>query len=66
MPKPSIGGVRPKVVGLAGVLAQSGVVSAAFGRWPGFVLMITALVVVLVMALATVLIAAFGAAHFLG
>ena len=33
--------VQPKR-GIAGVLVQAPVVSAAFGRWPGFVLMMAA------------------------
>jgi hypothetical protein len=36
--------VRPKF-GLANVLAQSETVANAFGRWPGFVIMMTALLV---------------------
>jgi hypothetical protein len=49
------GSVRPKIGGLAGVLAQASVVSAAFGKWPGFVLMMTALAVILALSFATVM-----------
>ena len=35
----------PKVsMGLANILAQSGVVANAFGRWPGFALILAALI----------------------
>ena len=37
--------LRPKSGGLAGVLAQAPAVSAAFGRWPGLIFMMTALLV---------------------
>jgi hypothetical protein len=38
----------PKVsMGLANILAQSGVVANAFGRWPGFALILAALIFVL-------------------
>jgi hypothetical protein len=37
--------LRPKSGGLAGLLAQAPAVSAAFGKWPGFILMMTALLI---------------------
>jgi hypothetical protein len=52
--------LRPKMSGLADVLAQAPLVAAAFGRWPGFILMMTALVVVLALGVATILIASKG------
>src|ERR1700676_2202082 len=58
--------VLPKWGGLAGVLAQAPVVSAAFGRWPGFVLMMTALFIVLALGVVTALVAAKGTAHLIG
>jgi hypothetical protein len=39
------GSLRLKSGGLAGLLAQAPAVSAAFGRWPGFILMLTAMLV---------------------
>ena len=58
--------LQPKWGGIAGVLAQAPVVSAAFGRWPGFVLMMTALLVVLTLGAVTILIASKGATHLIG
>jgi hypothetical protein len=55
--------LRPKPGGLAGILAQAPAVSAAFGRWPGFVLMMTAMVVVLVLGTGAMLLASNGAVH---
>jgi hypothetical protein len=44
----------PRVsLGLGNILAQSGVVANAFGRWPGFVLMVLALMVALAVGLVT-------------
>jgi hypothetical protein len=43
--------------GLANILAQAPALSAAFGRWPGFVVMMTALLGVLMLGVATLLIA---------
>jgi hypothetical protein len=56
----------PKWGGLAGVLAQAPALSAAFGRWPGFVLMMTALLVVLALGLLTILVTSKGATHLIG
>jgi hypothetical protein len=44
----------------------SPVVSAAFGRWPGFVLMMTALLVVLALGLFAILVVSKGATHLTG
>ena len=52
--------------GIADVLAQAPVVSAAFGRWLGFVLMMTALLAVLALGGVTVLVASKGAMHLMG
>ena len=35
--------------GISGILAQAPVVAAAFGRWPGFVLVTTAILVILIL-----------------
>jgi hypothetical protein len=58
--------LRPKWDGIAGVLAQAPLVSAAFGRWLGFVLMMTAMFVVLGLGVVTILAASIGVAHLLG
>lgn len=58
--------MRPKWGGLAGVLAQAPVLSAAFGRWPGFVLMMTALALIFVLGVVTILVASKGATHLIG
>jgi hypothetical protein len=58
--------LRPKWGGIAGVLAQAPALSAAFGRWPGFVLMMTALLVVLALGLVTIMAASKGATHLIG
>ena len=55
-----------KASGLAGVLAQAPVVSAAFGRWPGFVLMMTAMFVVLALSVVMILVASKSVVHLLG
>ena len=55
-----------KASGLAGVLAQAPVVSAAFGRWPGFVLMMTAMLVVLALSVVMILVASKSVVHLLG
>jgi hypothetical protein len=52
--------------GLAGVLAQAPVVSAAFGRWLGFILMMTALLVPFALSAVAILIASKGATHLIG
>jgi hypothetical protein len=43
------------VYGFASILAQAAVVSAAFGRWLGFVLMMTALLGVLALGTLAIL-----------
>jgi hypothetical protein len=56
----------PRVsMGLGNILAQSGVVASAFGRWPGFVLMVLALLVALALGIATAGILAKGIMHVL-
>ena len=55
-----------KASGLADVLAQPPVVSAAFGRWPGFVLMMTAMFVVLALSVVMILVASKSVVHLLG
>jgi hypothetical protein len=56
----------PKFGGVADVLAQAPLVSAAFGRWLGFVLMMTAMFVVLGLGVVTILAASIGVAHLIG
>jgi hypothetical protein len=55
-----------KASGLAGVLAQAPVVSAAFGRWLGFILMMTALLVPFALSAVAILVASKGATHLIG
>jgi hypothetical protein len=49
--------LRPKPGGLAGLVAQAPAVSAAFGRWPGFILIMTALLVFFSFGVVTILVA---------
>jgi hypothetical protein len=55
--------VQPKLAGIADVLAQAQVVAAAFGRWPGFILMMAALVVILTLGILTIVAASKAVAH---
>jgi hypothetical protein len=50
---------------MASILAQSPAVAGSFGRWPGFILMVMAMVVVLTVSLATVFAIGKGASHLL-
>ena len=59
-------GRRGSLHGLADILAQSPLVAAAFGRWLGFVLMMTALLVVLAFGVITILVASKTAMHAIG
>lgn len=57
----------PKVsLGLGNILAQSGIVANAFGRWPGFVLMVLTLLVALAVSVVTASVLARGIMHVLG
>jgi len=47
----------PRMNGFASILAQAPRVSAAFGRWPGFVLMMTALLGVVLLGFLAILVA---------
>jgi hypothetical protein len=49
--------VLTKLNGIADILAQAPSVSAAFGRWLGFILMMTAMLVVFCLALAIMVVA---------
>lgn len=51
---------RTKLGTVAGILSQSQVVVASFGRGPGFILMMTGMLVVLFASLATILALAKG------
>jgi low affinity Fe/Cu permease len=55
--------VQPKLAGIADVLAQAQVVAAAFGRWPGFIVMMAALVVILTLGILTIVAASKAVAH---
>jgi hypothetical protein len=52
--------------GLARVLAQAPVVSAAFGRWLGFILMMTTLLISFAFGIVSIVLAMDGAARLLG
>jgi hypothetical protein len=58
--------LRPKFGAVAGILAQSPAVAGSFGRWPGFILMMTAMTVVLVVSLTTIAVIGRGTSHLLG
>jgi hypothetical protein len=60
------GSLRPKLGGLASILAQAPAVSAAFGRWPGFILMLTALLVFFALGVVTIMVASKGVARLFG
>jgi hypothetical protein len=60
------GSLRPKLGGLAGLLAQAPAVSAAFGRWPGFILMMTALLVFFSLSVVTIMVAGKGIVRLMG
>jgi hypothetical protein len=59
------GALRPKIGGIASILAQSPAVAGSFGRWPGFILMVMAMAIVLTVSLATVFMVAKGASHLI-
>jgi low affinity Fe/Cu permease len=54
---------QPKLAGIADVLAQAQVVAAAFGRSPGFIVMMAALVVILTLGILTIVAASKAVAH---
>jgi ABC-type antimicrobial peptide transport system permease subunit len=57
----------PRVsMGLGNILAQSKVVANAFGKWPGFVLMVLALMVALAVSAITAGVLVRGMVHVLG
>jgi hypothetical protein len=58
--------LRPKSGGLPGLLAQAPAVSAAFGRWLGFILMMTALLVVFSLGVVTIMVASRGVGRLIG
>jgi hypothetical protein len=65
-PRTADGLPRSKLGGLAGHLAESGTVANAFGKWPGFILMMMALMVFWMISLATIVVTTKGVSHFLG
>jgi hypothetical protein len=50
-------------MGLGSILAQSGVVSNAFGRWPGFALILIALFISFLVSVTAVAIFGMGLVH---
>jgi hypothetical protein len=50
-------------MGLGNILAQSGVVANAFGRWPGFALILIALLIFLLISVTAVAIFGMGLVH---
>ena len=51
--KKALSGSRGSLHGLAEILAQAPLVAAAFGRWPGFVLMLIAILALFAVSLVT-------------
>jgi hypothetical protein len=51
--KKAVSGGRGSLHGLAEILAQAPLVAAAFGKWPGFVLMLIAILAVFAVSLVT-------------
>jgi hypothetical protein len=49
----TLSGGRGSLHGLAEILAQSPLVAAAFGKWPGFVLMLTTILTLFAVSLIT-------------
>jgi hypothetical protein len=62
VPKRASENLRPKLGSVASVLAQSKIVSDAFGRAAGFVLMMTGLFVVLSVNLTAIIVVSKGVA----
>ena len=58
--------LRPKLGPVASILAQSPAVASSFGRWPGFVLVMTGMLVILAMSLAAIVVASKGAWILIG
>ena len=42
--------------GLSGILAQAPIVASTFGKWPGFLLIVASMLVLLMLGLAAVLV----------
>jgi hypothetical protein len=57
---------RPRQGGLAAILAQAPAVSSAFGRWPGFVLILLTLIGVFALNVVTAVLASKVAGLLLG
>jgi hypothetical protein len=55
-----------KSVGFAGILAQAPAASTAFGKWPGFVLVLTAMLLFFALGVITMVLAVKEAAHIVG
>jgi len=54
---------RPKVSAFADVRAQAPAVSAAFGRWLGFILMMTGMLLPFALDFVTIVVVSKGASH---
>ena len=51
--KKALSGNRGSLHGFAGILAQAPLVAAAFGKWPGFVLMLITILALFMVSLVT-------------
>ena len=56
----------PKLGTVAGILAQSPAVVSSFGRWPGFILIIMGMLVILAVSVTTILVVGKGASYLFG
>ena len=57
--------LRLKLGKVAGILAQSPAVASSFGRWPGFILILTGMLVILIVSVTAIVVASNGASHLL-
>lgn len=62
--KKALSGNRGSLHGLAEILAQAPLVVAAFGKWPGFVLMLITISAIFTLSLVTVIALGRTALHF--
>lgn len=62
--KKALSGNRGSLHGLAEILAQAPLVAAAFGKWPGFVLMLITILAIFTLSLVTVIALGRTALHF--
>jgi hypothetical protein len=57
--------LRLKLGTVAGILAQSPAVASSFGRWPGFILIMTGMLVILIVSVTAIFVASKGVSHLL-